>query len=272
MDTRVGVCKDLLVGVPAQLHAVTNASARALSITKSAHRATTQFTSNGGHHGMMAPVLNRLDDQDKTISTLISANKRLATKNADLEATIKQLTRMLIKLSQEPKQSAAHPPAQMSLPRVEFEAYITRASYDQEMLLQSIKGGGHTIGLETFTVLQDSLTWCRKYLDPDKLVYENFLGLMAVIQMTKSQVVTQKDLETEELHSAKVSRNGHQSSTLVSFQTTFSEQFGLPTGDVKVDFALLKHYAAWNQGDGQMGLRFTLITGFAEQETGGTES
>ena len=44
---------------------------------------------------------------------------------------------------------------------------------------------------------------------------------MTVIQMTTSEVVTQQDLETEELHSAKVARNGRQTATVASFQTTY---------------------------------------------------
>ena len=166
VDSRIRVCEELLLGMPAQLNADNDASARALTISKRAHRATTQFASNGGHHDRMGPVLDSLDAQDNIINALITVNKRLANKNADLESTMTEVTRILIKLSQEPKQSAMHPPAQLGLPRVEFKAYVTRASHEQEMLLQSIKGGGYTIGLETFTVMQDSLTWCRKIWTP----------------------------------------------------------------------------------------------------------
>ena len=83
--------------------------------------------------------------------------------------------------------------------------------------------------------------------------------------MTKSEVVTQRDMETEELHSAKVARNGRQTATVASFQTTFPQQFGVPSAaDSKVDFALLKNYTMWNSGDGRTGLRFVLTEGFAE--------
>ena len=52
---------------------------------------------------MMVPVLDRQGNQDNRSSNLNLANKRLATKTADLEATMKQVTSMLIKLTQEPK-------------------------------------------------------------------------------------------------------------------------------------------------------------------------
>ena len=88
---------------------------------------------------------------------------------------------------------------------------------------------------------------------------------MAVIQMTKPEVVTQKDLVTEELHSTKVARRDRQSATVASFQTTFPEQLGVPSGaDPKVDFALLKTYTAWNGGNGCTGLRYILTKGFVK--------
>ena len=83
--------------------------------------------------------------------------------------------------------------------------------------------------------------------------------------MTKLEVVTQKNLETEELHFAKVARNGHQSAAMASFQTMFPQHFGIASGsDPKVDFALLKTYTAWIGGDGRTGLRYVLSKSFAK--------
>ena len=129
MNSRVRVCKDLLVGVPAQLHAASDNSARVLAIAERAHRMTTLFASNGSRQDMMGPGVDRLNNQDNRIRNLSLVSQRLAFKNADLEATMKQVTSMLIKLLQEPKQSAAPPLVQVGLPRVEFEAYISQASY-----------------------------------------------------------------------------------------------------------------------------------------------
>ena len=59
--------------------------------------------------------------------------------------------------------------------------------------------------------------------------------------------------------------NGRQSATVASFQTTFQQQFGIPSGsDQKVDSTLLKTYAAWIGGDGRTGLRYVLSKGFVE--------
>ena len=63
---------------------------------------------------------------------------------------------------------------------------------------------------------QESISWRHTHLDPKKLLYENFVGLKAVIQMAKPEVIIQKDLETDELHSVKVARNSRQCAMVAS--------------------------------------------------------
>ena len=54
---------------------------------------------------------------------------------------------------------------------------------------------------------------------------------------------------------------------MISFQTNFPQQFGVPNvADSKVDFTLLKTYTMWNSGDGHTGMRYVLTKGFAEQK------
>jgi hypothetical protein len=90
---------------------------------------------------------------------------------------------------------------------------------------------------------------------------------MALLQMTRPAVVTQKSVEGEQLHAAKVDLNQQQTATVASFQTTFPEAFGVPgKGEEEVDFVLMKTFAAWNAGDGRTGLRHVLTKGLREQK------
>ena len=91
-----------------------DATSRAVAITEAAQRSASHFNTNGDRQAMLGPVLDRLDAQDSRIRTLSFVSQGLATKNANLEATMKQVTNMLIKLLQELRQSAVPPPTVQS--------------------------------------------------------------------------------------------------------------------------------------------------------------
>ena len=131
LDSRVGVCEDLLVSLPTQLLATSDTSARALTIAEGAHRTTAQFTTNRGPQGMLGPVLDHMDDQENRSRTLSGVNQSLATKNANLEATMKQVTKILVTLLKEPIPLATPPPpSQSGVSRSGFNIYVAKAAVD----------------------------------------------------------------------------------------------------------------------------------------------
>ena len=56
---------------------------------------------------------------------------------------MKQVTSMLVTLLKEPKNLAVlPPPSQSGISRSEFNTYVATSAFDQEMLIQTIAGGG----------------------------------------------------------------------------------------------------------------------------------
>ena len=264
LEDRVRGCEKGLKGVPAAL----DASNIAADIAREARKAAHAFAANNNSRALVGSVERRQDELEEHMEALQASNADLRDKNADLLATMEATNAVMLQLLAEPKGAAApEVPVASGISRAEFGSYKAQKEYDLSVLVQSLKGGGYEIGLDTFTVEQDARDWCAANTDPGLRLFENFVGFMALLQMTRPAVVTQRSVEGEQLHAAKVDLNQRQTATVASFQTTYPEAFGVPgKGEEEVDFVLMKTYAAWNAGDGRTGLRHVLTKGLREQK------
>ena len=89
---------------------------------------------------------------------------------------------------------------------------------------------------------------------------------MAVVQMVSTGCTTASEIQIQEIHSVRTSRNARQTAVITSFATTYPEAFG-PSKPGEYHFAHLKTPDAWNAQDGhQVGLRHDLSRGIKEQK------
>lgn len=264
MEDRVRGCEEGLKGVPAAL----DASHLATDIARQARQSAHAFAANHNSRALVGSVERRQEELAEQLGALQAANAVLEARNADLQATMEATNDVVLQLLAEPP--GAPPPAApvaSGISRAEFATYKAEKEYELSVLVQSLKGGGYEIGLDTFTVEEDARAWCAGNTDPGLRLFENFVGFMALLQMTRPAVVTQRSVEGEQLHAAKVDLNQRQTATVASFQTTYPEAFGVPgKGEEDVDFVLMKTFAAWNAGDGRTGLRYVLTKGLKEQK------
>ena len=87
------------------------------------------------------------------------------------------------------------------------------------------------------------------------------MGIMAVVQMVSTGCTTASEIQIQEIHSVRTSRNARQTAVITSFSTTYPEAFGAAKPG-EYHFANLKSPDAWNAQDGhQVGLRHDLSLG-----------
>ena len=110
------------------------------------------------------------------------------------------------------------------------------------------------------------MIFCHQHFPPDKDVYECAVGIVVVIEVASTGCTTLLEVQTQEIHSVRISRNPRQTAIVASFATTYPEAFREgKAGDYH--FANLKTPEAWNAEDGhQVGLRHILSRDIKEQK------
>ena len=140
-----------------------------------------------------------------------------------------------------------------------FDTHVADSRYERSLLTQGIMGGGITVDDRLFTVLEDSKSFVSRYFPARIACYECFVAFVGGIQNVKKGVVSRKEFQDQELHESRVARTNRQSNMVASFATTFPELFGSEA------FSKLGTHADFNNGDGSIGMRFTLLNGFKDE-------
>ena len=129
----------------------------------------------------------------------------------------------------------------------EFLAFKASQEHALASMRQELKGGGISLGGFEFDGKESCIAFAREHLTGD-LTYHCIPSLMYALCMTSEEVVYKSDMQSDEIHAARTSRNPMQSAVVLSVNTIIPPVLeGKKDGirELKHDFNAAKTYEEW---------------------------
>ena len=133
--------------------AALDASNIAADISPQARQAAHAFAANNNSRALVGTVERWQEELSEQVRALEASNADLQDRNVNLQATMEATNAITLQLLVEPQ--GGGPPkatAASGISRTKFATYSVQSEYDLSVLVQSLKGVGYKIGLDTFTV------------------------------------------------------------------------------------------------------------------------
>jgi hypothetical protein len=183
------------------------------------------------------------------VSVLEAQLAAMTSKVTALEATLDKATTFMMDFSSYvttlPQVSTTNPGA--SVPREEFLAFKEAHAQSLALIRQDMKGGAITIGGFTFNGEDSCVAFARAHMT-NKPTYHCIPSLMYAMCMSYDEVVFKSDMQVEEIHMARTSRNRMQSAVIMSVNTTILAILEGPKDGIlegKHDFNAMTTFEEW---------------------------
>ena len=201
---------------------------------EAAARAVEQLTTVGG-----SSKVNLLESQLASMSSKV----------LDLEATLDKATNFMMDLSSyvSTLPQTAGSQSGSSVSQEEFLAFRESHAQSLAAIRQDMKGGTVTVGGFTFEGEESCVAFARAHMTSEP-TYHCIPSLMYAMCMPYDEVVFKSDMQVEEIHMARTSRNPMQSAVILSVNTTIPAILEGPKDGIregKHDFNAMKTFEEW---------------------------
>lgn len=266
-----------------QMVQLSNQADVASANAKAAYEIAIQVQQNGANVSrIVAEVEQRLAPKFTAMEQDRARITELESTVAELNRKLKETNALVVRLAEQLGGNVRLPPPGPSNPRPsqdEFSKLQTRVKDLEKMK----KGSGLTYSVEgkRFASEEDCRVWAAQYMPSDK-AFECFQGLMSLLCSASEDVGYSSEVVTEQIHTHKTGFNHHQVNVIASHKGPYPPSLAGKTkttsasASVLVDSGLdgtdkrqvaqdpnpfkeILTYRAWNAGDEQTGLRFTLL-------------
>jgi len=184
------------------------------------------------------------------VTLLESQLASMTSKVVELEATLDKATSFMMDLSSfvvTNLPQAAGPQQGSSVSREEFLSFTESHAQSLASIRQDMKGGTVTVGGFTFEGEESCVAFARAHMTSEP-TYHCIPSLMYAMCMPYDEVVFKSDMQVEEIHMARTSRNPMQSAVILSVNTTIPAILEGPKDGIregKHDFNAMKTYEEW---------------------------
>jgi hypothetical protein len=207
-------------------------------LTADRARSTLETFRNTGGFGAVQNLATRVSHTESQLS-------EASVDFANMTALIEQLVAV--------RPPVHSPPGASSVSQAEHNTDVAKLKEHIDELRQHSMGGGVKMAGHHFKSYADTLPFVQTHFPPKS--YQGFVDIMSLLQRIEDVCRYSSDIQSQEIHSAKVDRLPEQSVVVASFQTGLPQVLNGPreAHESTKLFAAMKDADAWDPGDGTTG-------------------